>query len=46
MGPKGIYTNKFIEIDHDYMHLYRNMGGFDMICKYPEFSTIVNHIFP
>ncbi len=33
MGPKGVYTNKYIEINAEYMHLYRNMGGFDMICK-------------
>jgi pyrophosphate--fructose-6-phosphate 1-phosphotransferase len=35
MGPKGIYTNKYVEITDDFMHLYRNMGGFDMICKNP-----------
>lgn len=34
MGPHGVYSNNFIEICSDYMNLYRNMGGFDMICKY------------
>lgn len=34
MGPHGVYTNSYIEIDHEYMQLYRNMGGFDMICKF------------
>ena len=34
MGPHGIYSNNYMEIDHDFMMLYRNMGGFDMICKY------------
>ena len=33
MGPHGVYANQFIEICGDYMNLYRNMGGFDMICK-------------
>ena len=34
MGPHGVYSNKYIEINQDYMNLYRNMGGFDMICKF------------
>jgi len=34
MGPHGVYSNNYIEIDHEFMELYRNMGGFDMICKY------------
>jgi pyrophosphate--fructose-6-phosphate 1-phosphotransferase len=33
MGPHGVYSGKYIEICADYMALYRNMGGFDMICK-------------
>jgi pyrophosphate--fructose-6-phosphate 1-phosphotransferase len=33
MGPHGVYSNKYMEICGDYMNLYRNMGGFDMICK-------------
>ena len=33
MGPHGVYSNNYIEINHEYMELYRNMGGFDMICK-------------
>ena len=33
MGPKGVYSNKYMEINDEYMHLYRNMGGFDMICN-------------
>lgn len=36
MGPHGVYSNNYIEIDHEYMELYRNMGGFDMICKYKK----------
>ena len=34
MGPHGVYSNNYIEIDAEYMNLYRNMGGFDMICKF------------
>lgn len=34
MGPHGIYSNNYMEITYEYMQLYRNMGGFDMICKY------------
>ena len=30
-GPHGVYTGNYMEITHDYMGLYRNMGGFDMI---------------
>jgi pyrophosphate--fructose-6-phosphate 1-phosphotransferase len=33
MGPHGVYSNNFIEINQEYMQLYRNMGGFDMICS-------------
>jgi len=33
MGPHGVYTNSYMEICSDYMNLYRNTGGFDMICK-------------
>jgi diphosphate-dependent phosphofructokinase len=33
-GPHGIFSNRYIEIKEDYMKLYRNMGGFDMIRKY------------
>ena len=32
-GPHGIYTNNYIEITADYMALFRNTGGFDMISK-------------
>lgn len=32
-GPHGVFTNNYIEITAEYMHLYRNMGGFDMICS-------------
>jgi pyrophosphate--fructose-6-phosphate 1-phosphotransferase len=35
MGPHGIFSNNYIEITKEYMDLYRNMGGFDMICKLP-----------
>lgn len=34
MGPHGVYSGNYIEICEDYMSLYRNMGGFDMICKH------------
>jgi pyrophosphate--fructose-6-phosphate 1-phosphotransferase len=37
MGPKGVFANKYMEIDAEYMHQYRNMGGFDMICKSQTF---------
>ena len=30
-GPHGIYTGNYMEITAEYMNLYRNMGGFDMI---------------
>lgn len=33
-GPHGVYTNNYMEITADYMGLYRNTGGFDMIRKY------------
>ncbi|CAG9324391.1 unnamed protein product [Blepharisma stoltei] len=32
-GPRGIYTNQYIEIDEERMAFYRNQGGFDMICS-------------
>jgi len=30
-GPHGVYTGNYMEITSEYMDLYRNMGGFDMI---------------
>lgn len=33
-GPHGVYSNNYMEITAEYMHLYRNTGGFDMIRKY------------
>ena len=30
-GPHGVYTGNVIEITSEYMDLFRNMGGFDMI---------------
>ena len=33
MGPHGVFSNNYMEITPEYMDLYRNMGGFDMICK-------------
>ena len=30
-GPHGVFTNNYMEITEEYMALYRNMGGFDMI---------------
>ena len=32
-GPHGIYTNNYMEITAEYMNLFRNTGGFDMIRK-------------
>ena len=33
MGPHCIFTDNYMEITDEYMDLYRNMGGFDMIRK-------------
>lgn len=33
-GPHGIFSNNYMEITAEYMGLYRNTGGFDMIRKY------------
>lgn len=30
-GPQGIYTGKYCKINDEFMDMYRNMGGFDMI---------------
>lgn len=30
-GPHGIYSGKYMELNDEYIHLYRNQGGFDMI---------------
>ena len=30
-GPRGVFTNDFIEITEELMRAYRNQGGFDMI---------------
>jgi len=30
-GPHGVFSNNYMEITPEYMNLYRNMGGFDMI---------------
>lgn len=30
-GPHGVYSADYMEIKSDYMDLFRNMGGFDMI---------------
>ena len=32
-GPKGIFNNDYMEITPEYMGLFRNSGGFDMIRK-------------
>jgi diphosphate-dependent phosphofructokinase len=32
-GPKGVFTNKYVEVNSSLMDLYRNQGGFDMICN-------------
>lgn len=47
-GPHGIYTNNFMEITADYMGLFRNTGGFDMIRKsipLPIFGIFSVHRF-
>ena len=33
-GPHGIFSGNYQEITPDFMDLYRNTGGFDMIRKY------------
>ena len=32
-GPYGIYSNNYMKITKEYMNLFRNTGGFDMISK-------------
>ena len=32
-GPHGVFSNNYMEITPEYMGLYRNTGGFDMIRK-------------
>nr|VDD07791.1 unnamed protein product [Brassica rapa] len=32
-GPAGIMKCKYIELNAEYIHPYRNQGGFDMICS-------------
>ncbi|PKI66373.1 hypothetical protein CRG98_013175 [Punica granatum] len=32
-GPAGIMKCKYTELTSDYIHPYRNQGGFDMICS-------------
>lgn len=32
-GPRGIFTNSYVEITEELMNSYRNQGGFDMICS-------------
>ncbi|GKU89898.1 hypothetical protein SLEP1_g3970 [Rubroshorea leprosula] len=32
-GPAGIMKGKYVELTSDYIHPYRNQGGFDMICS-------------
>jgi 6-phosphofructokinase len=47
-GPHGVYSNNYMEITQEYMHLYRNTGGFDMIRKYIAALTAyhngLNHV--
>ena len=38
-GPHGVYTNNYMEITPEYMGLYRNTGGFDMIRKCEELKA-------
>jgi 6-phosphofructokinase len=39
-GPHGVYTNNYMEITPEYMGLYRNTGGFDMIRKCEELKVV------
>ena len=39
-GPHGVYTNNYMEITPEYMDLYRNTGGFDMIRKCEELKRV------
>ncbi|KFK30957.1 hypothetical protein AALP_AA6G049400 [Arabis alpina] len=32
-GPAGIMKGKYVELTSDFVHPYRNQGGFDMICS-------------
>ncbi|KAK9681485.1 hypothetical protein RND81_10G006100 [Saponaria officinalis] len=32
-GPAGIMKCKYVELTSDFVHPYRNQGGFDMICS-------------
>ncbi|KAF3571693.1 hypothetical protein F2Q69_00060698 [Brassica cretica] len=32
-GPAGIMKCKYVELNVEYIHPYRNQGGFDMICS-------------
>lgn len=32
-GPAGIMKGKYVELTWDFVHPYRNQGGFDMICS-------------
>ncbi len=50
-GPHGVFTGNYIEITEEYMGLYRNMGGFDMIragrhkIESPEqFASSLEHV--
>lgn len=38
-GPEGVYMNNCMEITPEYMDMYRNMGGFDMIRKCEELKA-------
>ncbi|KAF9610112.1 hypothetical protein IFM89_019977 [Coptis chinensis] len=32
-GPAGITKGKYVELTSEFIYLYRNQGGFDMICS-------------
>lgn len=42
-GPHGVFSNNYMEITPEYMHLYRNTGGFDMIRKYERMKGDERH---
>jgi len=39
-GPHGVYSNNYMEITPEFMGLYRNTGGFDMIRKCEELKGV------
>lgn len=42
-GPHGVFSNNYMEITPEYMGLYRNTGGFDMIRKCQQLNFLYKH---